>query len=296
MIPRAEENSVRPSTSISPAGRLSSNRRWRREAWFCRNPKVRRSTSPAHRKLRRHRARNAPAVSDNAAACQALLLVLKSHSEHQTNKNAKATVIPEQDVRFRILAQLDETINRQRQRLGLAWIFPANKIVAPNSPSARENASSAPATMPLYAKGIVMTKKIRSPEAPSVAAICSSRGFTSAKEVRTDRTSKRKGHHRHGDQHAFPVENDLYAAVVEPLAEGTSPAEYLQQDQPVDTGGMTSGSRTMVSNTLLSGHSLRAKAMPTRYRREESTGYGKPHGNRKECDLPGFKSKKIQSL
>ena len=37
-----------------------------------------------------------------------------------------------------------------------------------------------------------MTKKILSADAPRVAAICSSRGLTSAKEVRTDRTSSGK--------------------------------------------------------------------------------------------------------
>src|ERR1044071_1710976 len=42
---------------------------------------------------------------------------------------------------------------------------------------------------------------------------------------------QRKGNYRHGNQHAFPVEDDFYTAVVKPLPERTAPAEDFQQDQ-----------------------------------------------------------------
>jgi len=50
---------------------------------------------------------------------------------------------------------------------------PASKIVAPNSPSARENPSSAPASTPRRASGRLTVKNTRAGPAPSVAAICS---------------------------------------------------------------------------------------------------------------------------
>src|ERR1041384_7611122 len=45
---------------------------------------------------------------------------------------------------------------------------------------------------PRAARGSVTAKKIFGPDAPSVAAICSSRGFTSAKALRAERTSNGK--------------------------------------------------------------------------------------------------------
>ncbi len=62
-------------------------------------------------------------------------------------------------------------------------------IVAPNSPSARAKARRQPATTPRHASGSVTAKNILGAEAPSVAAICSSRGLTSAKALRAERTS-----------------------------------------------------------------------------------------------------------
>ena len=99
----------------------------------------------------------------------------------------------EQGVGRRILAQLDEIVDRQRQE---SVSYPGYCLPAELSlrilPERARKASSAPAIIPLYASGIVITKKILSEEAPRVAAICSNRGFTSAKEVRTDRTKSGK--------------------------------------------------------------------------------------------------------
>ena len=50
---------------------------------------------------------------------------------------------------------------------------PATMIVAPNSPSARENPRSAPASTPRRARGRLTVKKTRAGRAPRVAAICS---------------------------------------------------------------------------------------------------------------------------
>ena len=57
-----------------------------------------------------------------------------------------------------------------RVRPGIA---PAIMIVAPNSPSARENPSTAPAAMPRDASGSVIVRRMRNDPAPSVAAMSS---------------------------------------------------------------------------------------------------------------------------
>jgi hypothetical protein len=52
-------------------------------------------------------------------------------------------------------------------------MLPATTMVAPNSPSARANARTAPATIDGHASGRLIVKKIRDGGAPSVAATCS---------------------------------------------------------------------------------------------------------------------------
>src|SRR5581483_7315490 len=61
-------------------------------------------------------------------------------------------------------------------------------------------------------------------------------------------------------EHAFPVEDDFYAAFVSHCPRGLRRPKIFSRINPVDTGGITSGKRTIVSTTLLSGHSLRAKS------------------------------------
>ena len=52
-------------------------------------------------------------------------------------------------------------------------ILPAIKIVAPNSPIARQNAKILPVKMPFQASGTEIVKKIRNSEAPNVRATSS---------------------------------------------------------------------------------------------------------------------------
>src|SRR5215211_1257541 len=53
------------------------------------------------------------------------------------------------------------------------WRFPANRIVAPNSPSARAHVSAAPATSDGAISGSTTRRKVVKPRAPSVAAASS---------------------------------------------------------------------------------------------------------------------------
>ena len=52
-------------------------------------------------------------------------------------------------------------------------ILPAIRMVAPNSPMARQNAKILPVKMPFQANGIEMVKKIRNSQAPNVRATSS---------------------------------------------------------------------------------------------------------------------------
>ena len=61
-------------------------------------------------------------------------------------------------------------------------------IVAPNSPSALANASTAPATMPGHASGRVTLRNTRHGVAPSVAAACSRRRSADSIDNRIVRT------------------------------------------------------------------------------------------------------------
>ena len=64
----------------------------------------------------------------------------------------------------------------------------ATITVAPNSPSARANASTAPERMPGKAKGRVTRVKVRQGSAPRVRAADSRPGSTASTESRTERT------------------------------------------------------------------------------------------------------------
>ena len=55
-------------------------------------------------------------------------------------------------------------------------MFETNVIVAPNSPSARANDKTLPAKIPGAIRGIVIVRKTRKRDAPSVLAAASSRG------------------------------------------------------------------------------------------------------------------------
>src|SRR2546428_1055465 len=139
-------------------------------------------------------------------------------------------------------------------------MFPASRMVAPNSPSAREKASREPATIPLSARGTVIAKKTLSGEAPRVAAICSNLGFTSEKDVRVARTSKGKDMTAIAMRTPFQLKTISIPRSYSHAPMGLRRPKIFNRIKPVDTGGMTRGRRTIVSTTLFSGHCLRAKS------------------------------------
>ena len=105
-----------------------------------------------------------------------------------------------------------------------------------------------------------MTKKIFSGDAPRVAAICSSRGFTSANEVRTERTSKGKDMTAMAIRTPFQLKTISMPRSYSQCPTGLRRPKILSRINPVDTGGMTNGNSTIVSVMLLRGHSLRANS------------------------------------
>jgi len=71
-------------------------------------------------------------------------------------------------------------------------MFPANEIVAPNSPKLRANAKIKPLITPGSANGNVMVKKTRRFEAPSVRAAISKFESTNSMDKRIDRVTSGK--------------------------------------------------------------------------------------------------------
>ena len=67
-------------------------------------------------------------------------------------------------------------------------MLPATMIVAPNSPSARAKASTAPASTDGHASGRLIVRKMRAGDAPSVAATRSYRALTCSNPARAVRT------------------------------------------------------------------------------------------------------------
>ena len=63
----------------------------------------------------------------------------------------------------------------------MPWNEPANISVAPNSPSARPQASATPALIPAPAHGIATRQNARASPAPSVRAASSQVGSSAAK-------------------------------------------------------------------------------------------------------------------
>src|SRR5688500_9363286 len=66
--------------------------------------------------------------------------------------------------------------------------LPANVIVAPNSPSARDQQSTVPATTPGITLGSVTRRNVSQREAPNVAAASSKRGSAALSAPSTEMT------------------------------------------------------------------------------------------------------------
>jgi hypothetical protein len=150
-----------------------------------------------------------------------------------------------------VLAELHVLINRERD--------PATMMVAPNSPSARANASSIPPMMPRAARGTVMVKKTRQPLAPSVRAICSRRGLTSSKATRAERINKGADITLKASKTARQVKimSRLRWRCRKPPRAPWRP-KTCSRIKPTATGGMTRGNVTTVSRNDLPGQSVRA--------------------------------------
>src|ERR1039457_318816 len=140
-------------------------------------------------------------------------------------------------------------------------MFPATRIVAPNSPSERAKARRRPAAIPREAKGSVTVERTRTSLAPSVRATASRRGFTSSKATRAVRTRRGRDITIMATTTAFHVKTTstpkrLRAA----RPPGPRRPRNFRSRRPVATGGRTSGSETSVSRRALPGKRLRARS------------------------------------
>jgi hypothetical protein len=144
-------------------------------------------------------------------------------------------------------------------------MLPATTIVAPNSPSARANASTAPASTDGQASGRLIVRKTLSGRAPSVAATSSYRACTCSKPARAVRTSSGSPMIAIASTTAF-----LVKTISIPSRSSHPPItprrlRRTSRISPVATGGMTSGSETSVSTSDRPGNRRRASshARPT---------------------------------
>jgi hypothetical protein len=105
-------------------------------------------------------------------------------------------------------------------------------IVAPNSPSAREKPSTAPAAMPREASGSVIVRRMRKRSGAE------RRGqiFVAAIDLLDSRAhaarDQRKADHHHREDDGLPREDHVDAHGIERLADRTAAAEQPQQQQP----------------------------------------------------------------
>ena len=103
-------------------------------------------------------------------------------------------------------------------------------IVAPNSPSARAQLSTAPAAMPGASIGSVTCRNVNQRDAPRLAAAWSSRGSSERIAASTDDDQKRHRDERLGDDHALRGEGQRDAERFEqPTADDAVPAVRKQQ-------------------------------------------------------------------
>src|SRR5262245_32610761 len=139
--------------------------------------------------------------------------------------------------------------------------LPANVIVAPNSPSARAQHSTVPATTPGAMAGSVTRRNVSQRDAPSVAAASSNRGSALRKAPSTEIT--RNGIATNASATTTPVvvngsetpnhESRYWPRI--PRRPRTS-----SNATPPTTGGSTSGTVTNARNTPRPGRSLRASS------------------------------------
>ena len=115
--------------------------------------------------------------------------------------------------------------------------------------------------MPRRASGSVIVQKTRPFPAPSVRAICSSRGLTSSKATRVERTNS--GNDITPSDTSTPRQvNTMSRSNVSWRTAPMTPRRphSLSRIRPVATGGITSGREIKVSTTDLPGHRKRASS------------------------------------
>ena len=111
-------------------------------------------------------------------------------------------------------------------------MLPATTMVAPNSPSARAKASTAPASTDGHASGRLMVRKMRDGRAPSVAATLSYRALTCSKPARAVRTSSGSPITAIASTTAFQVKTTSMPRRSSTRADAAAAAQQHEQDQP----------------------------------------------------------------
>ena len=139
-------------------------------------------------------------------------------------------------------------------------MLPAIMTVAPNSPSARANPSTAPATTAGRASGSVMVKNTRSGPAPSVAAAASNRRSTCSMPAPNRPHQQRQPHDRHREHDRLPGEDDFHTHAAEHAPDRPEWGKQQERTRPVATGGITSGSDTSVSSSTRPRNRPRARS------------------------------------
>src|SRR5438552_869486 len=176
-----------------------------------------------------------------------------THSVVQSAAKASATVTP------------TSTIARSSWPVCVSWkiasasvcvfpgMLPATITVAPNSPSARENARTVPATPPRHASGSVTRKNATRCPHPRVRAIPTSRGSTSSKAVRAERTSNGNAMVMVARSTAFHVNTTSIPRTASQPPTALCRESARSRRMPTAVGGRTSGSESTVSATLFPG-------------------------------------------
>ncbi len=143
-------------------------------------------------------------------------------------------------------------------------MFPATRIVAPNSPMARANASTMPPVIPRTARGRVMVRKTRHSLAPSVRAICSVRTFTSSNATRQPRTRNGNDITIMAMTTAFQVKTTSMPARSRRRPRACRRPRILRSSRPVATGGITSMTREGNQYSITLNHGEYSYYVPLR--------------------------------
>src|SRR5262245_19632550 len=142
-------------------------------------------------------------------------------------------------------------------------MLPATTIVAPNSPRARANASTAPPRTDGHARGRLMVTKILAGDAPSVAATRSYRSSTCSKPALAVRTRSGRPMMAIASTTAFHVKTTSMPTRSSTRPTGPRRPSSMSRMRPVATGGITSGRDTNVSTRTRPGKRRRASSHAT---------------------------------